>query len=95
MVSSTSWTADEDFSILLDALCEYERAARVPESQLPHVLAVITGKGPEKEMYMSRVERLQRGEEPGREDGGPWKYVRCVSLWLESEDYPLLLGKSD
>ncbi|KAJ3517631.1 hypothetical protein NLJ89_g388 [Agrocybe chaxingu] len=24
-----------------------------------------------------------------------WKWVRCISLWLEAEDYPVLLGSAD
>ena len=44
---------------------------------------VITGKGPLKAKYMADVNRLQ----------GEWSYVRCSSLWLEAEDYPLLLGE--
>lgn len=44
---------------------------------------VITGKGPLKAKYMTDVKRLEKG----------WSYVRCSSLWLEVEDYPLLLGE--
>jgi beta-1,4-mannosyltransferase len=46
---------------------------------------VITGKGPLKERHMAEVELLQKN----------WQYVRCTSLWLEAEDYPLLLGSAD
>ena len=98
VVSSTSWTPDEDFGMLLAALQAYERPARAAEGTpeaLPEVLAVVTGKGPLKEKYMGEVGRLQAGH-GGGEDGedGPWRFVRCVSLWLEADDYPLLLGES-
>ncbi|KAN0100994.1 glycosyltransferase family 33 protein [Tylopilus felleus] len=89
LVSSTSWTPDEDFTILLDALKLYEeRALRVNKEnpgKLPRIWMVITGKGPLKAKYMADVNRLQEG----------WSYVRCSSLWLEAEDYPLLLGSAD
>lgn len=98
LVSSTSWTPDEDFGILLEALKLYESRAREVNSTdhenmqsnldpkerqiLPSIWIVITGKGPLKERYMTEVELLQKN----------WKYVRCSSMWLEAEDYPLLLG---
>ncbi|KAG2141915.1 glycosyltransferase family 33 protein [Suillus clintonianus] len=100
LVSSTSWTPDEDFGILLEALKLYESRAREvnltdcenvrPERDskerrvLPRIWMVITGKGPLKERYMADVELLQKN----------WQYVRCTSLWLEAEDYPLLLGSA-
>jgi beta-1,4-mannosyltransferase len=93
-VSSTSWTPDEDFGILLDALKLYEMRAREvnrdadERGKLPKVLMVVTGKGPLKEGYMREVEGLQSGR--GGEEG--WKWVRCISLWLEPKDYPVLLG---
>ena len=85
--------------MLLEALKEYEKRARASEEKegngerLPKVLAIVTGKGPLKEKYMQEVQRLQAGH-AGGEDGeaGRWRYVRCVSLWLEADDYPLLLG---
>jgi beta-1,4-mannosyltransferase len=100
IVSSTSWTPDEDFSILLDALKQYEGRARVVNElkpgTLPKLLCIITGKGPLKEKYMGEIAMMQSGkggEKDGR-DGQGWKWVRCVSLWLEPEDYPLLLGEA-
>lgn len=93
VVSSTSWTPDEDFGILLDAMLQYETRARELASQdargcLPKMLVVVTGKGPLRDEYMQRIGRLQNGDD--KEEA--WQFVRCVSLWLEAEDYPLLLG---
>lgn len=51
LVSSTSWTKDEDFSILLDALEMYERKA-----EGKFIRTFITGKGPEKERYLKMIE---------------------------------------
>ena len=39
---------------------------------------------------MREMQQLQMGN--GEE--GAWRIVRCVSLWLEADDYPLLLGTS-
>lgn len=87
VVSSTSWTPDEDFSILLDALNAYELRAQDQQStgKLPKLLVVVTGKGPLRSSYMQKINELQK----------TWKWVRCVSLWLEAEDYPVLLGSAD
>ena len=88
LVSSTSWTPDEDFSILIEALGLYEkRAMKLASSQasdgrLPKLLVILTGKGPLKEKYMGEVGELQKS----------WRWVQCISLWLEAEDYPILLG---
>lgn len=74
--------------MLLDALTAYEHKAVAAAGKLPKVLMVVTGKGPDKVKYMRKVESLQAGT-----DGQPgWKYVRCISMWLEASDYPLLLG---
>lgn len=102
LVSSTSWTPDEDFSILLEALKRYEEKARQAHvdggKELPKVLMVVTGKGPEREKYMNEIEKLQRGqviEGEAQDASEPWQWVRCISMWLEPEDYPLLLGSAD
>ncbi|KAK0478130.1 mannosyltransferase [Armillaria novae-zelandiae] len=89
VVSSTSWTPDEDFGILREALEIYEARAKELNLEgpqvLPKLLMVVTGKGDLRDEYMQSMEKLQRG----------WTWVRCVSLWLEPEDYPLLLGSAD
>lgn len=85
VVSSTSWTPDEDFTILLNMLTEYEQRARA--GGLPKLLALITGKGPLRNAYMTEVSRLERSQK--------WEWVRCVSVWLEPDDYPTLLGSAD
>ncbi|KIY45287.1 mannosyltransferase [Fistulina hepatica ATCC 64428] len=86
VVSSTSWTPDEDFSILLDALSAYDLRAR-EVVKFPKVLCIVTGKGPLKAKYMSEVAKLQKE--------GTWKCVRLITMWLEAEDYPTLLGSAD
>ena len=88
LVSSTSWTPDEDFGILIEALGLYEKRAiklaslQASDGRLPKLLVILTGKGPLKEKYMGEVGKLQKS----------WKWVQCISLWLEAEDYPILLG---
>eukprot|EP00668_Euglena_longa_P029668 GGOE01037031.1.p1 GENE.GGOE01037031.1~~GGOE01037031.1.p1 ORF type:complete len:500 (+),score=135.68 GGOE01037031.1:48-1502(+) len=57
VVSSTSWTADEDFSILLRALQRYDEAA-AGCGQLPPLLVVVTGNGPKRRFYEERMEAL-------------------------------------
>ena len=89
LLSSTSWTEDEDFSILLDALSIYEHRARAARGKLPRVLMFVTGKGPLRETYMRKAHGLQDGD--GERD--PWQWVHITSTWLEPKDYHLLLGK--
>jgi len=83
LISSTSWTADEDFSLLLKALVKYENAALRSPQSFPRLIVIITGKGPLKEYYMSRVR------------GYHWQCVQLETVWLEAEDYPKLLAASD
>lgn len=54
------------------------------DNDLPRMLVMITGKGPLKDMYMDKIQRLQHR----------WDFVRCISAWLDAADYPLLLGCS-
>lgn len=83
IVSSTSWTPDEDFDMLLSALETYEKVSAKNE-KLPRILLAITGKGPLKEKFDIRVHELEKG----------WKNVRVRTVWLEAEEYPKLLGSA-
>ncbi|XP_005391306.1 PREDICTED: chitobiosyldiphosphodolichol beta-mannosyltransferase isoform X2 [Chinchilla lanigera] len=82
LVSSTSWTEDEDFSILLAALEKFEQLAPDGDS-LPSVVCVITGKGPLKEHYIHLISQKH------------FQHIQVCTPWLEAEDYPLLLGSAD
>ncbi|KAG4181774.1 hypothetical protein ERO13_A09G004700v2 [Gossypium hirsutum] len=103
VVSSTSWTPDEDFEILLEAAVMYDRrvAALLDENDsadegvlwkeisggkqylYPRLLFIITGKGPEKEKYEEKIKRLNV------------KRVAFRTMWLSTEEDPLLLGSAD
>ncbi|XP_059156816.1 chitobiosyldiphosphodolichol beta-mannosyltransferase-like [Physella acuta] len=82
LVSSTSWTEDEDFGILLEALTEYD-SSDLEASYFPNIVCVITGKGPQKEMYSKKIEERS------------WNRVQFCLPWLAAEDYPLMLGSAD
>ncbi|KAI4893932.1 hypothetical protein NFI96_018183 [Prochilodus magdalenae] len=82
LLSSTSWTEDEDFSVLLQALEDYEGFVG-EERNLPSLVCVITGKGPLKEHYQRIISSKQ------------FKHVEFCTPWLEAEDYPVLLGSAD
>lgn len=84
LVSSTSWTHDEDFSLLIDALCRYSELASSSSSSLPAILAIITGKGPEREMYLAKIESLKKD--------GKLKNVTITTAWLQADDYARLLA---
>ncbi|KAL4926410.1 chitobiosyldiphosphodolichol beta-1,4 mannosyltransferase [Aspergillus undulatus] len=86
IVSSTSWTPDEDFSLLIDALCRYSEVSNTSNPQLPAVLAIITGKGPQRDMYMKRISNLQRD--------GKLSNVTICTAWLSTGDYARLLASA-
>ncbi|XP_013417721.1 chitobiosyldiphosphodolichol beta-mannosyltransferase-like [Lingula anatina] len=84
LVSSTSWTEDEDFSLLLSALEKYDQAVQSNRNlRLPHIICAITGKGPLKKYYQGKIEEKNL------------KHVKICTPWLAAEDYPKLLGSAD
>jgi beta-1,4-mannosyltransferase len=89
LVSSTSWTPDEDFGLLLDALILLDSAlaasttAAATAAQHPGVVVIVTGKGPLKAHYEGRMQQLSL------------QYISVATLWLENADYPVLLSAAD
>lgn len=84
LVSSTSWTPDEDFSVLLEALRRFDsRTASGASPTLPLVMVVVTGKGPDKAKYVEMMKAARMSK------------VAVCTAWLEPQDYPLLLGSAD
>ncbi|GEQ68661.1 hypothetical protein JCM33374_g2329 [Metschnikowia sp. JCM 33374] len=80
VVTATSFTPDEDFDVLLDALKLYNDAS----SSTPPIIVVVTGKGPMKSRFLSRVGELGFSDR-----------VIVKSAWLSAEDYPVVLGVAD
>ncbi|RKP02644.1 hypothetical protein CXG81DRAFT_10519 [Caulochytrium protostelioides] len=85
LVSSTSWTADEDFDALLLAMRIYDDEATPPRAEpISRLLEmVITGRGPLKAHY----ERLIHAH--------PWRFIHLRTAWLDDDDYPRLLASAD
>ncbi|EEH50301.2 chitobiosyldiphosphodolichol beta-1,4 mannosyltransferase [Paracoccidioides brasiliensis Pb18] len=86
LVSSTSWTPDEDFSILIDALCRYSAISSTVNYDLPRLGVIITGKGPQRDMYLSRVANLMAEDKLNK--------VVIKSAWLSLQDYAQLLASA-
>ncbi|KAG5302340.1 beta-1,4-mannosyltransferase [Histoplasma ohiense] len=84
LISSTSWTPDEDFSILIDALCRYSAMASTKNLGLPRLGVIITGKGPQQQMYLSRIAKLRAQ--------GKLENVKIKTAWLSLEEYAQLLA---
>jgi len=87
IVSSTSWTPDEDFSLLLDALVRYSELATSSHPHLPELLVIITGKGSQKDYYLSQIAELDETDK--------LEMVAIRTAWLSTEDYASLLGAAD
>ncbi|KAF3178126.1 mannosyltransferase [Orbilia oligospora] len=87
LISSTSWTPDEDFSILFAALQYYTTTVKKSplSAKLPNILAVITGKGPLLKHYEPLINELNESKS-------------CVTIrteFLPAEEYPKLLASAD
>ncbi|XP_056609235.1 chitobiosyldiphosphodolichol beta-mannosyltransferase isoform X1 [Triplophysa dalaica] len=107
LISSTSWTEDEDFSILLQALEDYEKFVETGD-KLPSLVCVITGTlYIHHTLYRAAFSVVSRrwcfntGKGPQKEhykkliDSKVFKHVKICTPWLEAEDYPVLLGSAD
>ncbi|SPN98412.1 related to beta-1,4-mannosyltransferase [Cephalotrichum gorgonifer] len=95
VVSSTSWTPDEDFQTLLDALLLYGGSPAVNHegppagdiTKRPPLLVVITGKGPDKASFEVEIASLK--------SKGHLPLVNIKTAWLSMEDYATLLACAD
>lgn len=74
-----SWTPDEDFSILFEALKKLDfhlKCQNDKQSNYPNFIVVITGKGPLKQYYLGQIRLIK------------WEKIRIYTAWLSAEDYP-------
>ncbi|MCW5890269.1 MAG: glycosyltransferase [bacterium] len=81
VVSPTSWGADEDFDLLVDAAVAWDARLRAEDG--PAVAVVVSGDGPRRTEYERRFAAL------GLER------VLLRTAWLPADDYPQLLGVAD
>ena len=91
LVCPTSWTADDDFELLLSGLELYDRARALraasrsdPDGLLPALLVALTGRGPLREAFERRLDRRPM---PAA--------VTIRTLWLAGSDYPAFLRAAD
>jgi len=82
LVSSTSWSEDENFALLSDALKKY---AAHEMNNLPSIVCIVTGKGPLKEQFIEQVQR----------ERNQYQHIEFCFPWLDADDYPLLIGCAD
>ena len=73
--------------MLIEALCEYSDLATSSHPQLPEILAIITGKGPQRSSYLEEIKSLKRE--------GKLEMITIESAWFSLADYAALLGSAD
>jgi len=88
IVCPTSWTEDEDFDLVIDAVPRLEERIRGWEAavvgrRFPDLVMLVTGDG------------ARRAEFERRFAGLPARRVHLRARWLEPEDYPRVVGSAD
>ncbi|CAH8514016.1 unnamed protein product [Dicrocoelium dendriticum] len=86
VVSSCSWTPDDDFTMAIDAMDAYNKEAerrKRTQSNLPCIVFAVTGRGPLKAHYTQLIAEKS------------WANVEVIMPWLEWSDYPVFLGCAD
>ena len=85
VVCPTSWTPDEDFDLLLEALERAERqlTRNGAGTGTPALAVFLTGRGVLREAFEARAARRN------------FKAIAVRTVWLEPSDYPTLVGMAD
>ena len=83
IVCPTSWSPDEDFDLVLEALERAERQLVKQASPNPLLVVFLTGRGPLRETFEQRAARRN------------FTAIAVKTVWLEPADYPTLVGMAD
>uniref|UniRef100_A0A0R3WIW5 Chitobiosyldiphosphodolichol beta-mannosyltransferase n=1 Tax=Hydatigena taeniaeformis TaxID=6205 RepID=A0A0R3WIW5_HYDTA len=84
LISSCSWTPDDDFAIMLEALDSYNATVTSsPNISFHKLIYIVTGRGPLKSHFQAIIKERK------------WEHVEVLTPWLEWSDYLLLLGAAD
>src|SRR4051812_33296460 len=88
VVCPTSWTEDEDFDVIIDAVVRLEHRIRGWEAagrgrRFPDMVVLVTGDGERHAEFERRFAGL------------PARRIQLRARWLEPEDYPRVVGSAD
>jgi beta-1,4-mannosyltransferase len=88
IVCPTSWTEDEDFDVVIDAVTQLEERIRGWQAgsasrRFPELVILVTGDG------------ARRAEFERRFAGLPARRIQLRTRFLEPEDYPRVVGSAD
>jgi beta-1,4-mannosyltransferase len=87
VVAPTSWTPDEDFDLLLEALERAERTLRssrpASADAAPDLAVLLTGRGEMKATFEQRLARRA------------FTRLAVRTAWLDPADYPTVVGMAD
>jgi len=87
VVCPTSWTEDEDFDVVIDAVVRLEDRIRGwearSERRFPDLVILVTGDGERRAQFERRFAGL------------PARRIQLRTRWLEPEDYPRVVGSAD
>lgn len=88
IVCPTSWTEDEDFDVIIDAVRRLEDRVRGweaagPNRRFPDLVILVTGDGARRMQFERRFAGL------------PARRVQLRTRWLEPEEYPRVVGSAD
>jgi beta-1,4-mannosyltransferase len=88
IVCPTSWTEDEDFDLVIDAVVRLEDRIRgweaaTPDRRFPDLVILVTGDGARRVQFERKFAGL------------PARRIQLRTRWLEPEEYPLVVGCAD
>lgn len=83
IVSSTSWTADEDFDKMLDAMTMLDEKIGQQVGKTSRFEFIVTGKGEMRAHYEEKMRQMKL------------KHCHIRTAWLSAENYPKLLASCD
>src|SRR5437762_902356 len=88
IVCPTSWTEDEDFDLVIDALPPLDERIRGWEAagtgrRFPNIVILVTGDGARRAEFERRFAGLMA------------RRIQLRARWLEPEDYPKVVGSAD
>jgi beta-1,4-mannosyltransferase len=88
IICPSSWTEDEDFDVVVEAVLWLEEKVRgweagAPGRRFPHLIILVTGDGARRAQFERRFAGL------------PARRVQLRTRWLEPEEYPRVVGSAD